>query len=119
MFPTYLLNKIYVPQSLKNTDSGFTFLLKNVIDSGTLGGVKSMMVDGEPISLDAAVIDTGTGTRRLSEISPRSSVYLRVNAAFSISVAGEPLSPGKHRIILNLYTMEAGTLGLTIEDEVE
>lgn len=119
MFPTYLLNKIYVPKSLKNTDSGFAFTLKNVIDSGTLGGVKSMIVDGEMVALDAAIIETSAGTRRLSEISPRSSVTLRVNAEFSIYVTGQPLDPGSHKIILNLYTMEAGTLGLTIEDVVE
>jgi hydroxymethylglutaryl-CoA reductase (NADPH) len=118
MFPAFLLNKVYVSKSLKNTPDGFEFTLKNVVDSGTLGGVKSLTVDGAEIPLAAIVVKTALGEKRAEEISPRNYISMRYNAEAAITVAGEPLAGGKHEIKLVVSILEAGQVELKFEDEI-
>jgi hypothetical protein len=40
MFPSYLLQKVYVKGSLKNNEDGYEFALKNIVDTGTLVGIE-------------------------------------------------------------------------------
>jgi hypothetical protein len=49
MFPSYLLQKVYLKGSLKNNEDGFEFALKNIVDTGTLVGMNPLVVDGESI----------------------------------------------------------------------
>ena len=46
MVPSFLLANLYVKGSLKNTDSGFEFALKNIIDSTMLIGIGPISVGG-------------------------------------------------------------------------
>jgi hypothetical protein len=39
MVPSFLFAKLYVKGSLKNTETGFEFSLKNIIDSTMLTGI--------------------------------------------------------------------------------
>jgi len=118
MFPSFLLNKVYVQKSLKNIDNGFQFTLKNVVDSGTLGGIKSLNVDGAEIPLSAISIKTPTLEKRAEEISIRSSVPLRINMEAVILIVGQPLSAGPHEVKLAINVLEAGKLEIAIKDEV-
>ena len=44
MIPSFLLAKLYVKGSLKNTATGFEFSLKNIIDSTMLIGIGPVTV---------------------------------------------------------------------------
>ena len=44
MFPPFILAKLYVKGSLKNTENGFEFSLKNIIDSTMLSGIGPITV---------------------------------------------------------------------------
>jgi hypothetical protein len=118
MFPTFLLNKVYIPKSLQNAQDGFEFRLKNVVDAGTLGGVKSLTVDGDEIPLAAIRVKTAAGEKQADEISPRSTISLRYNAEAAVAVAGHPLASGSHQIKLVAVILEAGQLDFKIEDEI-
>jgi hypothetical protein len=118
MFPMYMLNRVYVQKSLKNTESGYEFTLKNVIESGTLGGLKSLSLDGATVPLDTITLRTALGEKRADEISPRNYVPLRFNAEAAIAVTGQPLAAGQHEIKLTIVVLEAGALELKIEDEI-
>ena len=56
MFPPFVLAKIYVQGSLKNTEKGFEFNLKNVVDSGTLVELGPITVDGKAYEAAALTI---------------------------------------------------------------
>ncbi len=64
-----MLERVYVRGSLKNTESGYEFTLKNNIDNGTLSGVKSLVVDGNIVELAAITLKTKAGEKRAEEIS--------------------------------------------------
>jgi hypothetical protein len=64
MFPAFVLSKLYVKGSLKNTETGFQFDLKNVVDSGTLVEIGPITVDGNPY--EAASITVVTNSQELA-----------------------------------------------------
>jgi len=118
MFPSYLLNKVYVPHSLKNIAGGYEFVLKNVIDSGTLSGVKALTVDGVDVPLTAITLKTPSLERKADEITYRAMLPLHFNSEAVVRVAGDPLAAGQHRLVLALNVVEAGRVDLQFEDEV-
>jgi len=118
MFPSYLINKAYVQKSMKNTPAGFEFTLKNNIDSGTLGGVKAVFVDGVEAPLSSVSLKTQAGETAAEAITFQKPLSLRYGMEAVISVAGQTLSAGKHEVKLVLSVMEAGRMEFTITDEV-
>jgi hydroxymethylglutaryl-CoA reductase (NADPH) len=118
MFPSSLLNKVYVPKSLKNTPTGYEFTLKNNVDTGTLTGIKSLLVDGAEIALPAITVKSAAREVTADAIAYRNPVTLRYSAEIVISVAGEPLATGAHEIKLTITVAEAGRFELKFSDEV-
>jgi hypothetical protein len=113
-----LLDRVYVRGSLKNTETGYEFKLKNNIDNGTLSGVKSLTVDGNSIPLSAVSMQTSAGEKKAEEISYRSPLPLYYNSEAAVRVAGEPLAAGAHSLVLSIAVYEAGTIQLKINDEI-
>ncbi len=118
MFPAFLLNKVYVQKSLKNNDHGYQFTLKNIVDSGTLGGIKSLTLDGVEVPMSAISVKTPTLEKKAEEISFRASVPLRINMEAVINVEGTALTPGKHELKLALNILEAGKIEIKISDDI-
>lgn len=113
-----LLDRVYVRGSLKNTETGFEFKLKNNIDNGTLSGVKTVTVDEKTIPLSGVSFQTPAGTKMAEEISYRSPLPLYYNSEATVRISGEPLAAGMHTVVLSIMVYEAGTLQLKINDEV-
>lgn len=113
-----LLDRVYVRGSLKNTETGFEFKLKNTIDNGTLSGVKSLTLDGETIPLSAVKMQTSAGEKTAEEISYKNPLPLYYNSEATVRVEGNTLAAGGHNIVLAIAVYEAGTLQLKINDEV-
>lgn len=113
-----LLDRVYVRGSLKNTDTGFEFKLKNTIDNGTLSGVKSLSLDGAVLELSTVKMQTSAGEKAAEEISYKNPLPLYYNSEAVVSVAGNPLAAGAHSIVLAISVYEAGTLQLKINDEI-
>lgn len=113
-----MLDRVYVRGSLKNTELGYEFKLKNTVDSGTLSGVKSLSVDGATIELSAVSLKTANAEKRAEEVSYKSSLPLPYNAEAIVRVAKEPLTVGAHSIVLSISVYEAGTIQIKINDEI-
>ncbi len=118
MIPSYMLSHIYVKGSLKNTEGGFEFTLKNTVDSGTIIGIGPLTVDDEGCPPEALSITTRQGQKRGDEISGRAPVYLPYGTEAHITVAGKALTPGEHRVVLAVLTSEAGRLQIEFRDAI-
>ena len=114
-----LLERVYVRGSLKNTEGGFEFKLKNNVDSGTVGAVKSLFVDGAEIPLASITVSTKAGARKADEVSSRAPITLMYGTEAIVSVAGEPLAAGAHSAALVLMVLELGKLEIKFSDEVQ
>ncbi len=113
-----MLERLYVRGSLKNTEKGFEFRLKNNVDSGTISGIKSITIDGAEAPLANFSVKTPAGERCAEEISARSPLYLRYGAEMEIWVGGAPLAAGEHTIVLTIMVLEMGRMEIKIKDEV-
>jgi hypothetical protein len=119
MFPSYLLQKVYLKGSLKNNEDGYEFALKNIVDTGTLVGLNPLVVDGE--NIPPAMIRLVSNGEEVygNQITQRNPMPLPVQAQAQFVVKGDPLSLGQHEIAISLVTREIGLVKFKITDMIE
>jgi hypothetical protein len=113
-----MLNRVYLRGSLKNTANGYELTLKNVVEAGSMAGVKSVTVDGNQVSMASVALKHEGKERRADEVNYGAPFFLRFNAEVSVCVAGQPLAAGAHDIVLVINVSEVGQLQIKIHDEV-
>jgi hydroxymethylglutaryl-CoA reductase (NADPH) len=112
-----MLANMYVKSSLQNQEEGFSFSVKNKIESGSISGVAKLAVDGEERSLEGATVQLGEKVKPVSEISWSSSLYVPYGATLTIFVPGE-LEAGEHTINMQINVPELGRISLPVTDTV-
>ena len=120
MIPAFLLKKLYVKGSFKNTANGFQLALRNTLAPGTLVGVGAIQLDGRDISRDKILIAIDDGTPvRASDVSLDAPRAFPLNVTVTFRVEDQPLAPGAHRVHISVNTKEAGELKIDAEDSIE
>ncbi len=112
--PGYLLERIYVKDSLKNTETGFEFAMRNVVDSGTLTRLMALELDGQAVPLDQITMVTGQKERPATEVTPSAPLYFPVGSTLVLRVAGMRVQPGEHKLNMRVNTWEAGAVTIPI-----
>ncbi len=116
--PGFLLKKLYVKKSLKNTDDGFEFELNNVLADATIVEPLTITVDKEEIPQGNVKIVFDGNEINSSEISSNNPIPFKVKTRITVRVLGKKLEPGKHSIELKTKAKEYGELKFTFKDEV-
>lgn len=120
LVPSFLLKKLYVKDSFKNTPNGFELALRNTLVAGTLIGFGPLRIDGRDIPLDTLYITMGdSAPLRASDVSLSSPRTFPLNVTVTFRVEGQPLAPGKHHVELKVNTKEAGELKVDAEDSIQ
>jgi hypothetical protein len=119
MFPSYLLQKVYVKGSLKNNEDGFEFSLKNIVDTGTLVGLNPLTVDGESIPPAMIRLQTDQAEVYGNQVTNRTPISIPAHIVTQIIVKANPLSPGQHEVGISLVTREVGLVKFKIKDTIE
>jgi hypothetical protein len=119
MFPSYLLQKVYVKGSLKNNEDGYEFSLKNIVDTGTLVGINPLVVDGESIPPAMIRLISDRGEVYGNQVTNRTPVPIPVQIMTRFVVKGSPLPTGQHEIGISLVTREIGLVKFKITDTIE
>jgi hydroxymethylglutaryl-CoA reductase (NADPH) len=116
--PSFLLKKLYVKGSLKNTADGFEFALKNNLAPGSLIGLGPITLDGADIAPAAITMKSAQGQVRGDQISSRSPVLFGMNVEAKIFVQGPQLAPGAHHVVVAVMTREIGRIEIDLTDNV-
>ena len=116
--PGFLLRRLYVKQSLANTEDGFQFELMNRLGSGYAHKVHPLTVDGAEIPIDSAEFDLEGMPTRFDQISEQSTLTLAMNKAIVVRVTGTRLEPGAHKIGMGFDVPGLGTLRFDFTDIV-
>lgn len=120
MIPTFLLKKLYVKGSFKNTPTGFQLALQNTLANGTLIGVGTIHIDGREILPDKIFITVGDQAPvRASDIALATPRVFPLNTTVTFRVEDQPLAPGAHHVTFAVNTKEAGELKIDAEDSIE
>jgi hypothetical protein len=117
--PAFLLKKLYVKGSLKNTATGFELAIQNTLAPGTIAGLVPLNVDGVEYPLAQTVVILSNGTRvPAAEVSAAAPLRFSVGDQVTIQVQGAPLSAGAHTLAISPKTKEAGLLEISTQDTV-
>ncbi len=116
--PGFLLRRLYVKGSLRNVDGGFEFRIKNNLGSGYAEGLLPLLVDGREVPLTSASFSFDGETVPFAAVSAERPFTLAMERETTITVAGEPLAPGKHRIEMGFMVTGLGQMKFDINDEV-
>lgn len=118
--PSFLLKKLYVKGSFKNTPNGFELALRNTLAPGTLIGFGPLKIDGRSIPLDKLFITVGNNAPvRASDVSVGAPRLFPLNTAVRFQVEDQPLEAGSHRVSMSVNTKEAGELKIDAEDSIQ
>ena len=120
MVPSFLLKKLYVKGSFKNTSDGFQLSLRNMLAPGTILSLSPLQIDGRDVPLTNVEIITGdTAPVRASDISLAQPKAFPLNVLIMFRVIDQPVTPGPHRVTVTVNTKEAGELKIDAEDSIE
>ncbi len=118
MVPAFLLKRLYVKGSLRNTDAGFQFELKNSLGSGWGNEILPLSVDGEEMAKDSCFFVVDDNELCFSAVSKDQPFTLGMNKTITIVVRGTKLEEGAHRVNLGFVAQGLGKLGFEIIDRV-
>ena len=117
--PAFLLRRLYVKRSLKNTPDGFEFQMMNRLGSGYSHGVHPITVDHAELPIDAAEFDLDGDVISFSEVSRDRTLTLALNKTIIVRVSGTRLEPGPRKIGMGFDVPGLGSLDFDFTDIVE
>lgn len=117
--PSLILKQLYTFGSLKNSDDGVQFSLKNRLSDAKISGLESVKFDGNEVPRTAIRLDLGDGTvitpDSFSEEEPLDFPLRRV-LIIHCNVAALP--EGMHKIEVKFSTDPFGKLALKVEGSI-
>ena len=116
--PGFLLRRLYVKQSLKNTNDGFEFRLLNRLGSGYAHKMLPITLDGSELPLSAAAFDLDGQLTQFDQVSRDRTFTLALNRSITIRVAGIALEPGPHKVGMGFEVPGLGALNFDFTDTV-
>jgi hydroxymethylglutaryl-CoA reductase (NADPH) len=115
--PGLILRQLYTWGSLKNSENGVQFSLKNRLSDATLVGIYDVSLNGAEVPAERVTLRFGNGmSLSPRQVSPETPVTLALRDIVQVEVDTAPLSPGKHRIGITFLSENFGKLALNVED---
>ena len=116
--PTFLLRRLYVPGSLRNTPGGWEFTLRNSIAGGEATGLEPLVLDGAELASDDCFFEVDGEAVPFSAVGPERRFGLESGRDIRLTVRGDALSPGEHTVEMGFTVPGIGRLGFDFTDSV-
>lgn len=119
IIPGFLLKKIYRNGSLRETNDGILFELKNILGPGSITGINFIKIND--IIYESPMIKILTaGVSILAEhITPDNPVFFKLNQEGTCFLNGaKGLKNGLNKIIIELVSRDAGMVQVTLTDTI-
>ena len=114
--PGFLLRRLYVKNSLKNTTNGFEFQLKNQLGSGYAYKLWPLTVDGHEVEPDKTFFSLDGNETSFKDVSESNTFTLAMNRAIVIRVEDMQLDISPKKIGMGFDVPGLGTLRFEITD---
>ena len=116
--PAFLLKRLYVKGSLKNTEDGFALSLKNNLGSGYAQALLPLKIDGEEMPLADSFFSLNGKLVPFTEVSAATPFTLGLTRDTKMFVKGHTLTPGAHKVGIGFTVVGLGDLSFEVVDEV-
>ncbi len=114
--PTFLLRRLYVKGSLRNTPDGFQFEMKNSLGSGYAKKLLPLNLDGADLPLEACTFQVDGSTTGFHEVSEEKPFTLAMNRAVVIGIKGPQLAQQAHKLSMGFEVRGLGVLRFDFSD---
>ena len=116
--PEFLLRRLYVKGSLRNTEGGFAFDLRNSLGAGYAEQVLPLSLDGDQLPLSAARFVVDGVTTPFAAVSSQAPFTLAMDGLVTVEANAPALTDGKHRIGIGFIVTGMGeTAGNGLDDD--
>ena len=116
--PEFLLRALYVKNSLRNTNDGFEFQMKNDLGPVRIVGTRPLQVDRKPVPLDRCRFVHGEKEAGFEDVTPEESVLMRKGEAITVRVQGAALRSGRHMLGISVLVKDMGLVNFSVSDGV-
>ncbi len=119
LIPKLLLKQLYTRGSLKNSNEGVRFSVKNRLKNAKLTGFECINIDKHKISLKDIFVDMGNNLLlSANEITVNNPLDFPLKKSISIVAKIPPLSTGKYDMKFVFMTTPFGKLEFIVEDSI-
>lgn len=120
IIPEFLMKRVYKKGSLKQTEEGVCFDLKNVLGPGFISGFNSIKINDAVFEADKVMFVT-QGTEISAEtVSEENPIGFRLGQEGTLILKGAKcLKEGINQIIIELMNPEAGKVKLSLSDNFQ
>jgi hydroxymethylglutaryl-CoA reductase (NADPH) len=118
--PDPLLQKLYNVGSLRNTETGAQFALKNRFRDAEVTALRRIAIDGGTVALEQ--VQLGLANQRAvspSQVDAAHPLPFRLRDTMTVNAAIRELPRGTHQIEMVFETRPFGQLHLKVEDTIE
>lgn len=116
--PGFLLRRLYVKGSLRTTEEGLAFEIKNSLGSGYARGMLPLTLDGEDIPMKDSHFTVEDREIAFTEVTKDMPFTLAFNRETTITAAGITLASGTHKVGMAFDVQGLGTLRFDFTDVV-
>jgi hydroxymethylglutaryl-CoA reductase (NADPH) len=117
--PRTLLRQLYTVGSLKNTESGVQFSVKNRLSDAQLTGLRCVKIDGLEVPLNRIRVHlNGSGAMPVEGISEQSPLPFPLRQSIDVIATDQALPLGKHELEIAFDSKPFGKLTLQVNDAV-
>ena len=118
--PKALLKRLYNRSSLRNTESGVRFSIKNRLSPARLEQVEQVRLDGKNIAPEHVRLSMdGNSAFALTDIAPEHTVDFPLGTLLVLDLDADALDEGEHSIELVFRASPFGKLTLSVTDQLQ
>lgn len=120
IIPEFLMKRVYKKGSLKQTDEGVCFELKNVIGPGFISGFNCVKINDATFGADKVKFITQGNEISAETVSEENPIGFRLGQEGTLILKGaQCLKEGINQIIIELMNPEAGHVELSLSDHFQ
>lgn len=120
IIPEFLIKRVYKKGSLKQTDEGVCFELKNVLGPGFISGFSCVKINEATFEADKVKFVTQGTEISAEEVSEENPIGFRLGQEGMLILKGaQCLKDGINQIIIELMNPEAGKVKLSLTDSFQ
>jgi len=120
IIPEFLLKRVYKKGSLKETEDGVCFDLKNVLGPGFICGFGSITVNDSKFESQMVKFVTQGVEIKAETVTEENPIGFRLGQEGTLILKGAKcLKDGINQIIIELFNPEAGKVSLSLSDNFQ
>ncbi len=118
IIPQLILRQLYTNGSLRHSDSGVVFSLKNRLADARLTEIDQITIDEQPVELENVIISLEDGSKFDKKSIAKNGLDFRLKRILHVFIPNQNLTAEKHKINITFHAEPFGKLSIKAEDAI-